>query len=120
MKIRYPYLFAALAWGMLIVYLSSRPGPSLPPLPHPVDWIVHCGAFFGFGYLLCLAIGSPRYFWIAALLTSLYGASDEIHQHFTPGRSSTVGDWLADTTGGVAASVAWYLAWRQGRNSKDG
>jgi VanZ family protein len=119
MKLRLPYLVGAVAWGGLIVYLSSRPGPSLPPLPHPIDWIVHCGAFFGLGFLLSLAIGSVRYFWVAALLTSLFGATDEIHQYFTPGRSSTISDWLADTVGGVAASIAWLMAWWQGRHSRD-
>jgi len=119
MKPRIPYLIAALAWGGLIVALSSRSGAQTPPMPHPVDWVVHCGAFFGLGYLLSLAIGAPRRVWIAVLLVSVFGASDELHQSFTPGRSCTVSDWLADTTGGTAAAFAWFLAWRQGRSRRE-
>ena len=39
----------------------------------------------------------------AVLLTSLYAATDEFHQRFTPGRMSDVQDWLADTLGSVVA-----------------
>ena len=50
--------------------------------------------------------------WIAVsiLIASLYGASDEFHQHFSPGRSSSVGDWVADSMGGamgVFAVIGW-------------
>ncbi len=118
MKSRIPFLIGTCLWAGLIFLLSSRNGGQNPPMPHPVDWIVHAGAFFGLAYLLCLAIGSPRWFWLAALVVSLYGAVDEIHQSFVPGRSSTVSDWVADTAGATAASIAWFLAWRQGRASR--
>lgn len=49
---------------------------------------------------------------VAVLLTSLYGASDEWHQKFTPLRSSDVQDWLADTTGGLLGAAAFAgAAW---------
>lgn len=34
-----------------------------------------------------------------------YGASDEIHQMFVPGRSPEIFDFLADTTGGILAAL---------------
>ena len=46
----------------------------------------------------------------AVLIVSLFGATDEFHQHFTPGRSMDVLDWLADTCGAVVA-VAAYTFW---------
>ena len=32
---------------------------------------------------------------------ALYGGSDEWHQSFVPGRSPTLGDWVADVAGVV-------------------
>jgi VanZ family protein len=47
------------------------------------------------------------------LVVSAYGASDEWHQSFVPGRSTDVRDWIADTIGaalaiGLYAGWAWY------------
>jgi VanZ family protein len=50
-------------------------------------------------YKIILAIG----------ITSLYGASDEFHQFFTPNRSVEIFDWLADTAGAATAGFAWQM-----------
>ncbi len=115
MRIRPLFFLAALLWAGIVFFLSSRTSAQTPPMPHPVDWCVHCGAFFGLSFLLALAFGRPRTAWIAVLLTSLYGCGDEIHQYFTPGRDCSLGDWLADTLGAASALVAWAFAWVQGR-----
>jgi len=47
---------------------------------------------------------------IAVLLVAGFGAVDEIHQSFTPGRSMEFDDWLADLAGAVVA-VAVYRLW---------
>jgi VanZ family protein len=39
--------------------------------------------------------------YIALLFTALYGASDEFHQYFVPGRSCEFYDWLADLLGAI-------------------
>jgi VanZ family protein len=46
----------------------------------------------------------------AVAISSAYGASDEWHQSFVPGRSSDVHDWYADTLGALAGSGACW-AW---------
>lgn len=51
---------------------------------------------------------------IAVILTSAFGASDEIHQGFTPGRSQDIYDWVADTLGAITACIV-YLKWKQYR-----
>ena len=53
----------------------------------------------------------------AVVLTSAYGASDEIHQSTVPQRQADVRDWLVD---GIGASVGAALATlrARGRASK--
>ncbi|HBL52297.1 MAG: hypothetical protein A3D24_00830 [Candidatus Blackburnbacteria bacterium RIFCSPHIGHO2_02_FULL_39_13] len=47
--------------------------------------------------------------FIAFLIALLYGASDEIHQSFTPGRGPNVRDVLID---GLGAGIAWFGLWK--------
>ena len=65
------------------------------------NWVIRrCGSAFS---IHCNA-------WGSILIVSVFGASDEWHQSFTPGRSATVADWVADTLGaGLAAAV--YAGW---------
>ncbi|MFI5144557.1 MAG: VanZ family protein, partial [Ignavibacteria bacterium] len=37
---------------------------------------------------------------------SLYGASDEFHQYFIPGRDCEFFDWVGDTVGAILAVLA--------------
>ena len=46
---------------------------------------------------------------IIITLTSIYGAVDELHQSYVPGRDASVFDWIADTLGACAAAVGF--AW---------
>lgn len=43
------------------------------------------------------------------LLGSLYGASDEWHQSFVPGRDSSPWDWGADNVGVVVGYLLFFL-----------
>ena len=45
-----------------------------------------------------------------AVLASLYGVFDEVHQSFVPGRSVEVMDWVVDTAGACLA-VWLYARW---------
>ena len=49
----------------------------------------------------------------AALTTTLWGAIDEIHQAFVPGRFSDSGDLVADACGAVAGSTLYLLVRRR-------
>ena len=53
-----------------------------------------------------------RNFLICLTVVSAYGALDEFHQYFVPGRDSSVWDWVADTLGGAAGAVVVLLAAR--------
>jgi VanZ family protein len=51
-----------------------------------------------------------RSFFLIALISSLYGAIDEIHQSYTPGRDCNIWDWIADALGSVLGAAAALLA----------
>ena len=99
------YLPLALYWIILFT-ATTLPGNQLPDL-HLSDKIEHFSAFFILAVLLNLALIFQRksfvLFKYAALVTIVitlfYGAIDELHQIFIPGRSADIRDWLADATG---------------------
>lgn len=102
------------AWAATIWFLSSRsPTGAAPGLGIVVLFNAgHVVLFGGLAALLHLAIDSPggaRRFAIAASLAAAYGAVDEIHQAFVPGRQSSVFDWASDAAGAVlcAAALTW-------------
>ena len=55
---------------------------------------------------------SRRNFLISAAVASVYGIVDEFHQYFVPGRTSDIGDWIADTLGGMAGAAVILLVVR--------
>ena len=99
----------------IIFYLSSLSHP-LPLLTaHVWDKALHTIEYAGLGLLLALWFGAPwqsdpgPYAWAWAIGT-LYGASDEFHQRFVPGRSGELPDLLADAVGclvGVGLVFLW-------------
>jgi VanZ family protein len=78
------------------------------------DKIAH---FLIFGLVATSILRTPKFkdlslhsLLITVLITSAYGAFDEIRQSFTPSRSVEFADWLADTYGAFAA-VTVYAKW---------
>ena len=68
-----------------------------------------------FGLLATLYLRHPWFkkkgrkgVWMAIIAASIYGASDEYHQYFVPGRVCDWVDWVADTLGATLA--AWFYA----------
>jgi VanZ family protein len=107
----------ALAWAGLIFGLSSLsklPGDIM--LFDGIDKLFHAGAYAVLALLVLFALPlstpRPRAAVLAVVLASFYGASDELHQYFVPGRSCDVFDWLADT-GGAAAAIGAFRWWRE-------
>ena len=109
----------------VIFHLSSQPDP-LPAVTERVwDKALHLGAYAGLGLLFVRAFVGEGAGWIAAAMlafaaTSAYGASDEWHQLFTPGRQASVDDWITDTLGGAIGiatlallSKAWPRIWQR-------
>ena len=104
----------ALAWATLIFALSAR--PTLPvDLDLGLDKVAHFLAYAILGALL--AHGQSRTGMspaTACVLGAAYGASDEWHQSFVPGRSTDPADWVADTAGVVAGVTLYHWMRRRG------
>ena len=111
------YLIKTVKWipaifiGCCSWYLSSQPHIEHMPSFWNADKLVHlvCFGVFAFWTAFACNIKSPGKLWIPSLIISLYGIADEIHQSFTPGRSSSVFDWAFDTAGAVLGSLCWIL-----------
>jgi VanZ family protein len=62
---------------------------------------------------------NPLVLWASAVvITLVWGAIDEIHQAFVPGRFSDVGDLIADGCGAASGALIYLLARRQRERSQ--
>jgi VanZ family protein len=103
----------ALLIGLAIFVLSAQPNLHVSSQPM-LDFVVHkSGHMVAYG-LLALAVelmledaGMARRqaVLVALLLVVGYGATDELHQAFVPGRTPSPIDVTVDLAGGIAALV---------------
>jgi VanZ family protein len=89
-----------------------------------MDKVAHFVEYFFLG-ILCiraLRISNTRYPPIAVFVTALffcaiYALSDEIHQHFVPGRTLEMGDVLSDILGSFVGFITYgkvsRITWRK-------
>ena len=108
-------------WMALIFYLSSLTQDEVPAATWLGAWQSYLGHVFLYGILSTLFQVSLwawnshcRFRW--AVAASLYGVSDELHQSFVAGRSSTINDALLDSFAAIAAAAClWLIAshWRR-------
>ncbi|MDP2876060.1 MAG: VanZ family protein, partial [Holophaga sp.] len=98
-----------IAVAAAIIWLSHQPslpmGVSLPP---PLDKVAHFSAFGTLAVCLEWALRWTRHdlpvyrrHLFIFLAVACFGAMDEWHQHFVPGRASEFSDWVADATGAL-------------------
>jgi len=111
----------AVLYAALIFALSSlsRPQDLVPPALLSYDKLLHLAEYAVLGLLVARALGAggrppARAFAGALLLASLYGASDELHQAFVPGRTADVLDWAADSAGAALGAGAIAFLRRRG------
>ncbi len=100
----------------LIFYLSSLPPEQIPHFEFPyLDKIEHFSIYFILGFVvfraLTLKVRShiapqdyKRALIISAIVGAVWGASDEWHQSFVPGRDIEFWDFVADTLGGFSGA----------------
>lgn len=117
-----------LLWGPVVAWMAAIfvvSGLSAPPAM-PGGMSFTSGHLLAYGLLAALiarALAGGRWDGVGVVpllqawcLTMAYGASDEMHQSFVPGRCATFGDWLADGLGAAAAlaCLAVIARWRRG------
>ena len=102
------------SWMALITYWSGQ--ASLPIDQPAVANVLHgfqhrFAHAVSFGLLALLARwafdGLPGANLWAVVLASIFGATDEWHQSFTPGRHAGADDWATDTAFAAAALYGW-------------
>ena len=117
------YQLPLLIWLLLIFSASAIQTLPVVKFPLSPDKIAHAGIYF----VLCM-LGRRAFHhqerspWLkersllaALLLAVVYGALDEVHQMYVPGRSPDIYDVLADSLG-ASLFVAW--AWLSARKRR--
>jgi VanZ family protein len=102
--------FWAVAIAGLIFAASSRSHVVSPGITRIDDKFAHFAIYGLLATLVCRIGAGWRWAIVAFLLVALFGASDEWHQSYVPGRSTDFGDWIADTFG-AALAIALYAGW---------
>ena len=116
----------ALLWAAVLFLLSESSGLGLD-LPAGADKLIHGGLFLILGLFLAWGKGRSGSS-VSGLLFFLigvgYGALDEWHQSFVPGRDASVGDWVADSAGVMLGLVLFSIfssrAQKNGRPPSEG
>jgi VanZ family protein len=94
-------------WAVIIFSFSAHSTPSISEV-HWKDFafkklvhVVEYGSFAALWFRAFLGSGfeKAKAFYYSLFLTVAYGASDEFHQSFTPGRDPTVRDMIIDSVG---------------------
>lgn len=116
----YKRFIPAVLWAILLFFLSSLPSESVPTLKiKHEDLVLHFLVYVIFGYFLGIATrpslrtNALKGFIIAVLVGIAYGATDEFHQTFVPGRLATVSDFIADSLGAVAGLSVYTIRLRK-------
>lgn len=108
------YIVPVILYCATIFYISSLtiiPGPAGTPLIN--DKIKHAILYLGLSILTYRTINQTKYkkhaYLIAIIFATLYGISDEIHQHFVPGRIYSIGDMIANAVGSNLILIKRYI-----------
>ena len=101
------YQLPFIAWMIFIFVLSSIPGSTLShiefPYAHPIAHALLYSTLYYTAYTAFRHQHISKFLTTycatsAFVFTALYGASDEYHQSFTPGRTPEFKDFMIDVT----------------------
>jgi len=99
-----------------ILTATSIPGRLVPNVGfHFADKLAHALMYGALGFLMTRALDDPERAVRARALLGAFmfclamGAADEWHQKYIQGRSAEVGDWIADSTGGLVGAATWVF-----------
>ena len=113
------FILAMIIVGV-IFYVSSIPHDPVPGIGFKYKAIIyHAGIFFFLCLFLMMALSKgikKDWIFFAVLLSVFYGITDELHQHFVPGRSVSVGDFLIDSLGVFCALTVYLISLDERKN----
>ena len=112
------YWLPIFIYCLLIYIQSSYPSPEeVPQLPY-IDKVLHFAAYALLSALFLRALKTlpiknnlKLVMILSITLSSLYGISDEIHQHYVPYRDADVMDALADIIGSIFGVYIYRFFW---------
>jgi len=113
------YWLPVFAYLAIIQFLGSQKDLQVPMIIPNADKVVHMFEYGTLGFLLARAFRAT-FGGFAPLKTALIawgfgvcvGAADETIQKFVPGRTSSVNDLLADSTGILLAQFLFLILYR--------
>jgi VanZ family protein len=126
MKKIWKFYLPPVLWAGAIFWNSSRTHLSFPKLGfQSIDKLAHFGVYFILGYLILRAFSAgarKEINWKKSLLLitlgAVYGASDEWHQMFVPGRQADAADWMADFIGIIFGHAAFRWVSLRAKNRR--
>lgn len=121
-----PWLWCTLGYCVWLYWMSSGPVNVTTGGFPGLDKALHGAVYALLAVLAGLSLEWDRrdwppatLCWLSALFAAAYGLSDELHQHYVPGRQADWLDWLADAAGGLVGAGVLLLrrSVRSGRGS---
>ena len=114
-------------WQFVMVVIFSLSGLSSDDLPDFTfrlwDKFLHFLAYGILGILIYRSFINSKWIYVrnfaaffSIFLAIIYGASDEIHQNYVPGRFSSYADWVADAIGAIVFIMIYH--WIRSLNQK--
>ncbi len=91
-------------WAAAILVMTSWPSPGGIPDVTGLDKVAHFSVYAILGTLVARALLPTRalpVLTIAFIGIATFGALDELHQNWIPGRDASVADWIADISGAL-------------------
>lgn len=122
-KYHLPFIFLCI----VIFIESSFPSDAYPNLDFELsDKLIHLGLYLVLFFVTYFSFSNQKSFvllnrfplFMSFLFTTIYGASDEIHQYFVKGRTCDFYDWVADTIGALIALLIIYY-FKKSRSEKN-
>jgi len=90
---------------MAILLMAELQGVTAHRVAAPWDKLVHASVYGFLSGLLWCGLVARQKFWRLLVLMAVLGMGHEWLQFYLPGRTSSVGDWLADVGGSLTVML---------------
>lgn len=106
-----------LLWAGVIIFATSMPSDVVPQQVTTFDKAAHFSMYAVLAGLLTRHLSELTTRWRAAAaavaIAVAFGAVDEWHQQYIPGRSTELADWHADSMGAATGALLATLVGRR-------